>query len=376
MESLMRETNKRIEFKGMSKRKLAKQIGVSVTTICNGLSCITDEMKFDVFKNLVWYVYENTEERTKKIREFMKLCESNLNIRKSLSYCQVTGEYNIMQFIIQEHKENSEVRKYLNAYGLYNKRNLNKCRGKKLLDEIYLSDISVDPECQVLINTLYMAGMYDEQNYNAMSPYTDIVESNLLKIKNKFIKECLEWQYKERVAYIELLGNEIEKCRKTCNEIIHSESDFSVIKATALCCLGESFVFENKFEAERYIKLAISCLDDANSLKQSQKRASFMTTLAFLYIEFGFNLDQIDFKYISEGELAYYECKYGDKQKGLAIFEKLEVTKGLTAFQMYYLSQVNNDIMMLKKSLESFEKMGNLFYIQLAKKALVGEGVL
>lgn len=78
-----------------------------------------------------------------------------------------------------------------------------------------------------------------------------------------------------------------------------------------------------------------------------------------MYIEFGFNLTNIDFECISDGDLAYYECLYGDKQNGYRIFERLK-EKGLSAFQMYYLCRIENDTMMARKSLEEFEKNGKL----------------
>ncbi|MGQ7114345.1 hypothetical protein ACUOFC_51065, partial [Escherichia sp. TWPC-MK] len=66
-------------------------------------------------------IYENLEERQEVIRNFIKLSQNDLNIRKSLVYCQGTGEYELMDFIIKENQANEEVRKYLRVYEIFNK---------------------------------------------------------------------------------------------------------------------------------------------------------------------------------------------------------------------------------------------------------------
>lgn len=385
MKALMNEVNNTIQSKNMSVRKIAKAVNVSRTTISNGLDFKTGEMKFDVYEKLIHYVYSNPLEQVKKLQEFMFKCTTSLNLRKALSYCQVAGEYEIMEVLLEKlstettdeelKKLQKDIRKYLNVYSLYNQRNMNKKRGQQLLDEIYETNVSQDSECQVLLNTLLMAAEYDKQRYSAMLSYVQAIETHLVKVDNGYIKNCLEMQHKERIAYTQLHANEIESCRATCQEIIDSEMNFTVVKATAYCCLGESYIFENPLMAETYILKAIQCLEGISSPKGTQKYASFKTTLAFLYIELAFNLDKIDFNFISDGDLAYYECLYGDKKKGYEIFDRLK-GKGLSAFQLYYLSRIENDRMSMRESLELFEKIGNLMYAQLAKRALITEGVL
>ncbi|MFF2241140.1 AimR family lysis-lysogeny pheromone receptor [Bacillus thuringiensis] len=385
MRALMNELNNTIQSKNISTRKLAKDTGISRTTITNGLSFVTGEMKFDVFEKLVRHVYKSPVEQTRRIKDFILKCGTSLNVRKALSYCQVAGEYDLIDMLIEKFKMETkdpdfkklqkDVRKYLNVYNLYNHRNMNRKKGQSLLEEIYKMRVSSDLECQVLLNTLLMAAEYDKQRYSAMSSYADAAEAYVAKMDNGYIKDCLRMQHMERIAYTQLHANEIDSCRATCHAIINSELNFTVVKATAYCCLGESYIFENPLMAEKYILKAIQCLEGISSPKGTQKYNSFKTTLAFLYIEFGFNLDNIDFDFISDGDLAYYECLYGDKQNGYRIFERLK-DQGLSAFQMYYLSRIENDTIIARESLEKFEKTGSIIYAQLPKRILITEGVL
>ncbi|SCC31885.1 Uncharacterized protein BCZB5J_02545 [Bacillus cereus] len=385
MRGLMKELNNTIQSMNMSVRKIAKEINVSRTTISNSLDFKTGEMKFDVYEKLVHHVYKDPLKQIKMIRSFIENCSTSMNVRKALSYSQVAGEYKVMESLIKRYSEETDdedlkkvqndVRKYLSVYNLYNHRNMNRKRGQALLDIIYETRVSSDSECQALLNTLLMAAEYDKQRYSAMSSYAEAAEAYIAKMDNSYVKDCLRMQYLERIAYTQLHANEVDNCRVTCHEIINSDLNFTVVKATAYCCLGESYIFENPLMAEKYILKAIQCLEGISSPKGTQKYNSFKTTLAFLYIEFGFNLNNIDFDFISDGDLAYYECLYGDKKNGYRIFERLK-EKGLSAFQMYYLSRIENDTMIARKSLEEFEKTGSLIYAQLPKRILITEGVL
>ncbi|MGF9769447.1 AimR family lysis-lysogeny pheromone receptor [Bacillus albus] len=364
------------EHKKISSRQIAKDIGTSKTTIDNGLQCKTEELKFEVFLKLVHYICDSPEEQRKIIHRYILLCKSPLNVRKALCYCQAMGEYDLIKQIIEKHADTKGLKKYITVYKIQNKRNQNVARGQQLLDEIYEKEFSLDTDCQVALNILYMEAMYDKQNYNAVIPYADRTEETLKKVKQDYIKQCLQMKYKERLAYIYLMRNDLERCRKTCYEILNSEIDISIIKATAWCCLGESFTFECPGTAEKYIKRAISLCEDIQVPQKAQKYLAFHTTLAHLYIENGINLDKIRFDLIHASEEAFYECMHGDWEKGIELYEKLREIEGeFTSFQQYSFSKVNNDMMGLKESLESFELTGNIFYAQYAKKELLKEEV-
>ncbi|WIY58962.1 AimR family lysis-lysogeny pheromone receptor [Bacillus arachidis] len=362
--------------KKISSRQLAKEIGSSKTTVDNGLQCKTDEFKLEVFLKLVQSICDSLEEQRQIIHEYILLCKTPLNVQKALCYCQAMGEYDLIKQIIEKHAETKGLKKYLSVYKIQNKRNQNVARGQQLLDEIYAKDFSSDTVCQAALNILYMEAMYDKQNYNAVIPHADRTEANLTEIKQDYIKQCLQMKYKERLAYIHLMRNDLERCRNTCYEILDSEMDISIIKATAWCCLGESFTFECPYTAEKYIKKAISLCENIQVPQKTQKYLAFHTTLAHLYIENGINLDKIRFDLIHTSEKAFYECMHGDWEKGIELYEGLRKDgKEFTAFQQYSFSKVNNDIMGLKKSLESFELTGNIFYSQYVKKELLKEEV-
>ncbi|EJQ03346.1 MULTISPECIES: AimR family lysis-lysogeny pheromone receptor [Bacillus] len=371
MKKLMKRIKKQSDKMELTFPDIERKTGVDRVVITDAVSGKTSEMKFDNFLPVVSVLFENMEERKEIINEFIMLCMGDLNIRKALCYCQGIGEYETIDKIIKKHKNHKKLQKYFKIYQLYNFRNTNKIRGQAMIDKMDEISFSNDSEIQVLVNMLYSFSMYDIFNYRAMLPYTDKVEKNLNELNKGFIKSCLEMHYNDRIAYINLFNEDVKACRKKCEEILNSDIEVPVIKATALCCLGESFLFTDVLKAEKYLLESVKYLDDNGISKNGRKYRSFQSTLAFLYIDNGFNLDKIDFTCIDLSEIAYYEGLYGDKEKALKMFEELsKERKFVSPFIMYYISRINNDILGLKEALKRFERVGNYHYANAVKRVL------
>ncbi|KEK21854.1 hypothetical protein BAGA_24605 [Bacillus gaemokensis] len=374
MKEIMDELSRIINSK-YTLRKIAKLTGVDRKSISNALECKNKyEMKLDNFLKLVQILYENSEIRRQKINMFILLVKSPLNIRKALCYSHVSGEYNIIDALIEKHCKNESVNQYLTVYDVFNQRNKNEIKGEKIINKIDESKIPSNPECQALLNLLYMVAMYDEDESNAVAPFAKQAEKFIIEIDQKYIRDCLHMQYKERIAYKHLLSDEVEKCRKVCQSILDSDMNVPMIKAVVTGCKGESYIYENPLVAEEYIESALALLEEIDVPKKSQKYFAFKTTLAHLYIENNFNLDKIDFKYMHDGERAHYECLYGDKNVGLKLYEKLEKS-GFSAHQLYSYSKVTGDVLGLRKALIAFERSGNIFYARGVKRSLMKDEV-
>lgn len=181
-------------------------------------------------------------------------------------------------------------------------------------------------------------------------------------------------KFKERLAYIYLMRNDLINCRKICKEILSSKLDIMMIKATAWCCLGESFTFESLEKASKLIKKAISICEKLHVPQKAQKYIAFISTLAHLHIENNYRLEDIDLESIHKSERAYYECLYGDWNVGMKRYAEIR-KEGFTSFQLYSYSKVTNDIIGLKKALELFELSGNVFYSGYVKRLLMKDEV-
>ncbi|MGE6619722.1 AimR family lysis-lysogeny pheromone receptor [Bacillus mycoides] len=357
----------------MSMRKFAKMLGMDRKKIIKGLTGQSKtEMKLDVFLKIVYALYEDEASRRKRMNLFILEAKTPLNIKKGVCFAHVCGEYRVINELVGKHAENVHVAKYLKVYDIYNQRSENNLKGQELIDKIEESGICSDPECQTLMNLIYMVAMYDQDNAKATAPYAKLAYKNLQKIEQKFIQDCLTIQYNERIAYQYLLNNELEEVRNTCNEIINAALEVPILKITAKFCIGESFMWECPVTAENHMKEALSQLEQINVPKKSQKYVAFKTTLAYLYLEYNFNIEKIDFDYIHENEEALYHCLHGDKEKGLAMFAVLK-EKGFTSHQLFAYSKVTNDIEGLRAALIAFQRSGNIFYSEGVKRILMKE---
>ena len=240
MKRIMKSILKKMEGKGYARRSFAEKFGVSRETIRKGVNG-QREWALDIFIEIVQELFESKKERREQIEKFIKKVSADLNIRKSLAFCQGAGEHDLMDFLINKH------------FG---------------------------------------------------------------KEKIPYIKKYLDLHHKERLAYIRLLSNKLEEAREIADEILNSPLDIPIAKSTALCCKGESYIFSDVLQAESYILSALLLLEEANVSKNSYKYKAYKTTLVFIYIEFGFNLDKIAFDNLKEEEeLAYYEGKFGCEKK-------------------------------------------------------------
>ncbi|OUB07780.1 hypothetical protein BK708_37510 [Bacillus thuringiensis serovar yunnanensis] len=371
MKELMKKIKQDMDDKELKIRPLAKKVGVDRSVITDGIvTGKTAEMKLDTFMKIMDVVYENLEERQEVIRNFIKLSQNDLNIRKSLVYCQGTGEYELIDFLIKENRTNEEVRKYLRVYEIFNKRNKNEKKGQPLLDEMKKQTFSTDAECQIMLNTLYAFTMNDIFNIRAMHPYTDSVEQYLSEVTDEFIYNWLTMYFDERMAYIHMFDDKLELCRQKCKKIPKEATNVPLIFATALCCIGESYMFEDQFISEKWISDSISYLDKHGVSRDSRKYTAFNTTLNFLYIEFGFNLNKINFEYIDTSELGYYIGLYEDKEKGLEMLYNLVEERGSSPFTDYYIARIKEDLEGLEKALMRFERVANYHYAKAVRRTI------
>ncbi|OSM09664.1 hypothetical protein BTH38_29235 [Bacillus toyonensis] len=378
MKKLMKEVRDFIDSNNMVRNDLATKIGISNTTLGNGLNG-KFEMKFENFLKLLNEVYDNQKEIRLKTKKFAMKCTSDLNVKKSLFYCQAAGEYDAIQYLIRKYKENENLQRYIEVYELFNKRNRNEARGQELSNLVNKLTQIEDVDRQILIELLLTVCMYDHGNYSAMLPHADKAKRALPKVKNEFIKQCVELYFYERQAYIQLLNNNVSESRRIANKVVESSFNALITKATAICCIGESYIFSGEIlKAEEYILESISLLKDVSSAQKTRKYKSFHTTLAFLYIEHNFNIDKIDFTKIDKAEIAFFEAKYGDRKTAIKLLnELLEENGNLTGFQWYYYAYARPEkrIEYLNNSLLELAKNGNIYYMQAVREALTKEQV-
>ncbi len=69
------------------------------------------EMKLEAFIKLMKKMYTHPKEISMKVKTFIMKCTSQSTVRKALCYCQASGEYDILHFLVRKHKENDDLKK-------------------------------------------------------------------------------------------------------------------------------------------------------------------------------------------------------------------------------------------------------------------------
>ncbi|MGM2634163.1 AimR family lysis-lysogeny pheromone receptor [Bacillus cereus group sp. Bce040] len=372
MQQVMNELLSRMDSLGYSRRGFSEKLKVSREKLRRGLAC-EYEMDVNVFFNAIDLLFEKQNEKRTITREYFSECESISNIEVGLIYCQVQGEYDLMNYLITKHEKKSNLGIFFSIYKLFNKRNKNELRGKELYDELSGKRFSSNPHCQVMVNILLMLSLADMPNNNAIIQYVDAMERNLEKIKDGIIKDYLRMLADERKAYMYLWRVQLDECRDTCYKIINSCIDIPIIQATAFCCLGESYQFESPSKSIEYLSKAIEKLEEVNVPLKSQKYVAFQSTLAHVRINYEINIKEIDLSAIHKNEKASYEYKFGNRQLGLSLFKEME-TEGFSPFQRFSYSKCIGDFEGIKQALLEFELSGLSFYGQLCKNILMSKG--
>ncbi|WP_242302469.1 AimR family lysis-lysogeny pheromone receptor, partial [Bacillus cereus group sp. BfR-BA-01423] len=319
MQQVMNELLSRMDSLGYSRRGFAEKLKVSREKLRRGLVC-EYEMDVNVFFNAIDLLFEKQNEKRTITRKYFSECESISNIEVGLIYCQVQGEYDLMNFLITKHEKKSNLGIFFSIYKLFNKRNKNELRGKELYNELSSKRFSSNPHCQVMVNILFMLSLADMPNNNAIIQYVDAMEHNLEKQEQGIIKDYLRMLADERKAYMYLWRVQLAECRDTCYKIINSCIDIPIIQATAFCCLGESYQFESPSKSIEYLSKAIEKSEEVNVPLKSQKYVAFQSTLAHVRINYEINIKEIDLSAIHKNEKASYEYKFGNRQLGLSLF--------------------------------------------------------
>ncbi|PFW97685.1 AimR family lysis-lysogeny pheromone receptor [Bacillus pseudomycoides] len=374
MQQVMNQLLNKMENLGYSRRNFAEKFKFSRETLRRGLTC-EYEMDVKVFFKAIDILFEHTHEKRKITREYFSLCQSISNIEVGLIYCQVQGEYDLMNQIIIKNEDKKNLGIFFSIYKLFNKRNKNELKGKKLYDELSSKRFSTNPHCQVMVNILFMLSLADIPNNNASIQYVDAMEQNLAKLEQGYIKDYLRMLADERKAYMYLWRVQLEECRDTCYKIINSCIDIPIIQATAFCCLGESYQFESPSRSIEYLRKAIEKLEEVNVTAKSQKYVAFQSTLAHVRLNNEINIKEINLSAIHTNEKASYEYNFGDRKLGLSLFKEMEI-EGFSPFQRFAYSKCIGDLEGIKQALLEFELAGLSFYGQLCKNILMNKGVV
>jgi hypothetical protein len=366
-----------IDFQRRNQRDLAKEMGVAGGTLSKNLTGKTQFGFWSLLK-LLNILYDDINKRQEMLYNFCSVTTSKINLRIAMEYANAKGDLGLLKLVVDSERMSSLAmnREWAYAYELVWMRSSGILQGKALLDELEerkKRKIIKTEEIKVLYGILTFYTMYDLEKFNSLFDYAEVMQPNIELITDEFIRAAYSGRIKEGLSYAYLMQDKVDKARELCHEILNLEDHkecFSLLRASALVYLAESYTFESYERATWYINKSLDMLDLCQSERANKRKEAILTTYAFIKLVNQQELDNIIIYHPAEE--AFFEIVKGNSQRAIEILIELEKNKGfLTPMQYCYLGIAKNDVTLIENSIMQFECEGNRFYSKFPKKILV-----
>ncbi|ARO21767.1 hypothetical protein B2J90_30720 (plasmid) [Bacillus tropicus] len=366
-----------IDFQRRSQGDLAKEMGVAGGTLSKNLTGKT-QFGFWTLLKLLNILYDDINKRQEMLYTFCSVTTSKINLRIAMEYANAKGDLGLLKLIVDREKNSPLAmnREWAYAYELVWMRSCGILQGKALLDELEerkKCKIIKTEEIKVLYGILTFYTMYDLEKFNSLFDYAEVMQPNIELITDEFIRTAYSGRIKEGLSYAYLMQDNIDKSREICHEILNFKDDkncFSLLRASALVYLAESYTFESYERASWYINKSLETLELCQSERANRRKENVLNTYAFIKLVNRQGLDSISIYHPAEE--SFFEIVKGNYKKAEIILNNIKNENGsLKSIEYCYLGLATNDITLLEKSIELFECEGNRFYCKFPKKMLV-----
>ncbi|WP_377863369.1 AimR family lysis-lysogeny pheromone receptor [Bacillus sp. R86525] len=366
-----------IDFQRRSQGALAKEMGVTGGTLSKNLTGKT-QFGFWTLVKLLNILYDDTNKRQEMLYNFCSVTTSKINLRIAMEYANAKGHLGLLKLVVDSEKKSSLAmnREWAFAYELVWMRSSGILQGKALLDELEerkKRKIIKTEEIKVLYGILTFYTMYDLEKFNSLFDYAEVIQPNIELITDEFIRAAYSGRIKEGLSYAYLMQDKVDKARELCHEILNLEDYkdcFSLLRASALVYLAESYTFESYERATWYINKSLDMLDLCKSERANKRRENVFNTYAFIKLVNKQGLDNI--KIYNVCEKAFYQALIGKLDVAIKLLKDCEIKDGkLSPMKKCILGYALRDTKLIEESIVDFECEGNRFYSKLPKKMLV-----
>lgn len=344
-----------IDFQRRSQGDLAKEMGVAGGTLSKNLTGKT-QFGFWTLVKLLNILYDDINKRQEMLYTFCSVTTSKINLRIAMEYANAKGDLGLLKLIVDREKNSPLAmnREWAYAYELVWMRSCGILQGKALLDELEerkKRKIIKTEEIKVLYGILTFYTMYDLEKFNSLFDYAEVMQPNIELITDEFIRTAYSGRIKEGLSYAYLMQDNIDKSREICHEILNFKDDkncFSLLRASALVYLAESYTFESYERASWYINKSLETLELCQSERANRRKENVLNTYAFIKLVNRQGLDSISIYHPAEE--SFFEIVKGNYKKAEIILNNIKNENGsLKPIEYCYLGLATNDTTLLEK---------------------------
>lgn len=373
MENINKEIDNYLAFKNITYTNLAKEVGVSKSTISNYLNK-NNALSVYTFSKLVYVVFENDKDKQEQmIINYLNTLRDRMNINVKLAFAiaHLNDYLKLMKSIYQlcKKSEDIEMKRLAKIFSLY----IARLDGEDI-KSIYLdiekarmisnkSNYDVEIYCDILS----MLILCDLGDFGLMEGYKVRIERNIELVTNNYLKNLYYFWVTELWSYT-LLRRDMCKEFKENNTYLRTYKDlkfFPVMEAFLNIRCGENCMFTNYNKSLNFFLEATSILSRA---KESLKFRIALNNINFIRIIWWKDIDKIEFNKLHPAEYALFLIKEGKKDEAIKILERIEKNKGyLSPMQTCYMGMAKDNLELVKKSINMFKSNNDFLYVKFAE---------
>ncbi|PFD94635.1 hypothetical protein CN275_00130 [Bacillus anthracis] len=367
-----------IDFQRRNQEDIAKDLGISGGSLSKNLSGKSQFNFWNMIKLLNILYNDNVLKKKEMLHKFCSVTKSKQNMRIAMEYANAKGDLELLKTIVDIEKTSSLAmnREWAYVYELVWMRSKGVVSGKALLEKLEdrkKSKVIKTQEMKVLYGILTFYTMYDLEKFNSLFEYAEVLQPKVEGISDEFIRTAYAGRIKEGLSYAYLMQDNVEKSRELSHEILNLEDKqncFSLLRASALVYLAESYTFESYERATWYINKSLEMLGECHFERTIKRRENILNTYAF--IKLVNDVDLHDIQIFHPAEEAFLAIRRGDFKLAEIILNGLKEKNGyLMPIEYCYLGLATSDVSFIEKSITMFECEGNRFYCKLPRKMLV-----
>ncbi|MED1612516.1 AimR family lysis-lysogeny pheromone receptor [Bacillus paranthracis] len=367
-----------IDFQRRNQEDIAKDLGISGGSLSKNLSGKSQFNFWNMIKLLNILYKDNVLKKKEMLHKFCSVTKSKQNMRIAMEYANAKGDLELLKTIVDIEKTSSLAmnREWAYVYELVWMRSKGVVSGKALLEKLEdrkKSKVIKTQEMKVLYGILTFYTMYDLEKFNSLFEYAEVLQPKVEGISDEFIRTAYAGRIKEGLSYAYLMQDNVEKSRELSHEILNLEDKqncFSLLRASALVYLAESYTFESYERATWYINKSLEMLGECHFERTIKRRENILNTYAF--IKLVNDVDLHDIQIFHPAEEAFLAIRRGDFKLAEIILNGLKEKNGyLMPIEYCYLGLAISDVSFIEKSITMFECEGNRFYCKLPRKMLV-----
>jgi transcriptional regulator with XRE-family HTH domain len=383
MDELLSTIQKELAKRNITQTELAKKMGVSVATVNNQLKGVY-RMKFFYFVKLISCICNDYTQFEELIWKFLKASQKTKNknnkleiVREGLEWSLHNGNMQLLDYFINEDfklTDNGELGK---IYSLLAKRDKGLFRSLEFYEELEKLKLYgyKRGESAILLRIATIYALFESQSFNLFFYEAEKTIDLIKQIKNKYLKKAYMMRVKVALAIAHMVRNEIDKCRKICEEIMGDQlaEHFPLLVNSIHLVMAQITAFTDYQASLEYLKKALELFENSRFQESAKKRRlRIEATYDFVKIvnnDFQglFLTDQVEYAHFLAAQ-EEQECR----QKAIEILMQLEKENGhLSPFQLYYLALAKRDDQLMKQAEEEFLVSGNRYYSQLPRRYLM-----